>query len=407
MFACAGYEEKAPAEGPPPGGEQRLWTFTVDQITVDRYDRQIDSINMVLADCFELIDTPDYEPTVGVELISCPRCLETEHLKITGRWGDPLTFTCPGCGTTTTVTGEQTEVAMWAWSRHLMSRLILTEADPASRARTLLRQITDHHNKERRRREEDVWYQGPEWRDAEIAERTDLTAEDLGQALWHALEIRLPDRHGGRHLERLLVHVVLALTTTAVGDTDDGRRLAAAVRSLLEDVRSEHERMAYTRVPVRDQLNVWRNEGGPEMWQKSWDRTISLVDGPMGGYLMGEGVMAEGAAALTTALYVIARTRTLDPAYVTGEQVLALAAYGSDPRDVTARWEAHLRALGHDPDSPEEDPVAALWRRLRIDHTPAQPPLLPGPRTGPAVTDGMRWITGFLPGFFPREAAAA
>ncbi|GGZ92841.1 hypothetical protein [Streptomyces bluensis] len=398
-----GYREKPPVEGPPSGGDTRIWTIVLDRIAVERWDADAASWNGVVADHSEF-SVNDYMPETGIELLNCPRCRITCPLEVTGHWGGPLTFTCPG-GHTTIV--EAHENPRLNWGPNLLARLILTEADPASWARTLLRRVTAWRDKEHEGRRE-PWYTGPDKRDARIAENTDLTTADLAQALHTAIGIQLPLRHAGRPLELLLVHATLALATPAIRHTDDGRALDAEIRALLDDIRTEWQRTAPTRVLVRDQLHAWRDEGGPEEWQAAWDRTLQLVEVRLGGYTMGQdGLFAEAAAALTTAIYIEAMTNSLPPSEVTAEQVIELAALHLDTREVPALWEARLRDLGHDPED-TADPVARLWQRLRIDHT-SEPPLTPmhTGRFGPAVTDGIRTAIRSNYSFFPHSLEAA
>lgn len=398
-----GYREKPSVEGPPSSGDTRIWSITLDSIAVERWDADAASWNGVVADHSEF-SVDDYMPEVGIEVLSCPRCRTTDRLEVTGQWGGPLTFTCLG-GHTTVV--EAHENPRLNWGPNLLARLILTAADPASWARTLLRRVTAWRDKEHERRR-DPWYMGPDKRDARIAENTDLTTADLAQDLHTAIGIQLPLRHAGRALELLLVHSALALATPTIRDSDDGRALDAAIRTLLDDLRTEWQRMAPARVLVRDQLHAWRDEGGPEAWQAAWDRTLQLVEVSLGGYTMGqEGLFAEAAAALTTAFYIEAMTNSLAPSEVTAEQIVELAAPHLDTREVPALWEARLRDLGHDPED-TSDPVARLWQRLRIDHTP-EPPLthLHAGRFGPALTDGIRTAIRSSYSFFPHSLEAA
>lgn len=260
-----------------------MWTIALDSIAVERWDASDASWNAVVADHSEF-SVDDYVPETGIELLSCPHCRTTDRLEVTGQWGGPLTYACPGGHTTV---GEVHEDPRLNWGSNLLVRLILTEADPASRARTLLQMLTECRDSEHQR-QRDPWYNGPDKRDAQIAENTDLTDSDLAQALHAGIGIRLPHRHAGRKLELLLVHSALAIATPAIRDTDDGRALDAAIRALLDDIRTEWQRMAPARVLVREQLRAWRDEGGPQVWQASWDRTLQLVGASLGGYVMGQ-----------------------------------------------------------------------------------------------------------------------
>ncbi|MEU9189872.1 hypothetical protein AB0D14_36125 [Streptomyces sp. NPDC048484] len=392
-----GYQEKPPAEGPPRGGDTRVWTIVLDGIAVERRDIEADSWNARVAESSEF-STADYEPATGIDLLRCPVCRTTGRLVVSGRWGGLLSVTCQGGHTTDVEAYENPELN---WGCNLLKRLILIAVDPASWARTLMQRLAAWRDAEHQRRC-NPWYNGPDKRNARIAENTDLSAADLAQALHAAIKIRLPARHAAGQLELLLVHSALALASPAIRDTNDGRALDAAVRTLLDDTLTEWQRMAPARVLVREQLHAWRDEGGPGVWQASWDHTLQMVGVSLGGYVMGqEGKYAEAAAALTTAFYLAAATNGTAPAEVTAQQIIELAAQHLNPREVPALWEARLRNLGHDPED-TADPVARLWRRLRIDHTPATEPshTVHAPRSGPAVTDGIRTAIDFNSGFF-------
>ncbi|GGP40528.1 hypothetical protein [Streptomyces abikoensis] len=146
---------------------------------------------------------------------------------------------------------------------------------------------------------------------------------------------------------------------------------------------------------ILDQLREWQDEGGPAAWQASWERTIELV-GPLweGRGTNVDGVLlAEGAAALTIALYVIAKTEGISPAQVTRAQVEELRGDpGSRFSKGGEEWERRLRAAGHDPDD-SDDPVAIQWQRLRVDHRP--PDGAPDEVWADTFT---RWGPGFIQG---------
>ncbi|MFD3996083.1 hypothetical protein [Streptomyces sp. NPDC058583] len=79
---------------------------------------------------------------------------------------------------------------------------------------------------------------------------------------------------------------------------------------------------------VVDRLREWQTAGGPDLWSRAWDRAIDAVEGPLAGYrIMLDGVViAEGAAGLATALYILSAEHGIDPGHVTDEQVQALYA---------------------------------------------------------------------------------
>ncbi|MYZ34339.1 MULTISPECIES: hypothetical protein [unclassified Streptomyces] len=126
---------------------------------------------------------------------------------------------------------------------------------------------------------------------------------------------------------------------------------------------------------VLDQLRQWQDEdrGGPEQWHAAWERTLQLL-GPVwpDTTMSWDGVIhADGGAALTTALYIIAQDRGIAPADVHRIHVdeLFTRAPGEHDLDLRRRWDARLRAHGHDLDDPT-DPVTARWLQLRVDNSP-------------------------------------
>ncbi|MFJ2202399.1 hypothetical protein [Streptomyces violaceusniger] len=152
---------------------------------------------------------------------------------------------------------------------------------------------------------------------------------------------------------------------------------------------------------VLNQLRQWKDEDGPEQWQAAWDRALELLE-PLWPTktLSWDGViLADGGAALATALYLIAREQNIGPADVHRAQVRALIdrAPGETDSVILPRWENRLRALGHDLEDPA-DPVAARWRQLRKDHSP--PDDLPGHVREAVLEDhsAHRWGRGFLEG---------
>ncbi|MFI9650751.1 hypothetical protein ACIHAA_31365 [Streptomyces sp. NPDC052040] len=120
---------------------------------------------------------------------------------------------------------------------------------------------------------------------------------------------------------------------------------------------------------------VWQGTGGPRAWQAAWDRTrellVPLVPDNRFSFESDpeRGEMADGAAGLATALYLLAEGRDTEIADVRGEQIEALVRRGPGETegDVVLRWESRLRALGHDPEA-DGDPVSERWRILRTDY---------------------------------------
>ncbi|MGW6393079.1 hypothetical protein ACWFR1_21800 [Streptomyces sp. NPDC055103] len=120
---------------------------------------------------------------------------------------------------------------------------------------------------------------------------------------------------------------------------------------------------------VVDRLREWQTAGGPDLWSGAWDRAIGVVEGPLAGYrIMLDGVViAEGAAGLATALYILSAEHGVDPGQVTDEQVQAL--YGGDMTgdERQAAWEQRLEALGHDL-ADTSDPVVSMWKVISRNH---------------------------------------
>ncbi|MFE2727040.1 hypothetical protein [Kitasatospora sp. NPDC059327] len=140
-----------------------------------------------------------------------------------------------------------------------------------------------------------------------------------------------------------------------------------------------------------------RAVGGPPEWGQAWDRVLELTSAPWQGREMiwDSPVLADGAATLALALYLIATDTGTAPATVTRAQVEALLAVPPDGTvlDVTARWDALVSAAGHDPRNPG-DPVSICWQGLQTDHSlPADAPdwmVMDGPRRwGIAYQEGL------------------
>lgn len=145
---------------------------------------------------------------------------------------------------------------------------------------------------------------------------------------------------------------------------------------------------------VVEQLRTWQAKGGPDFWMRAWDRTVQAVEGPLNGYgLMLDGVVvAEGAAGLTTAVYLLAAEHGVEPEEVTGEQVEGLYAVGTTSEERRAAWEERLVALGHDL-SNTVDPVVHLWSVIAHNHrTP------PGNYDDTFDSSLTRWGPGYIVG---------
>ncbi|MFI5987656.1 hypothetical protein ACIBEA_43210 [Streptomyces sp. NPDC051555] len=149
---------------------------------------------------------------------------------------------------------------------------------------------------------------------------------------------------------------------------------------------------------IIEQLQRWKAEGGSDLWQAAWERTIELGQVPWAGMqmIMDTPVLAEGAAALTTICYITAAEEGIHPREVTRAQVEAFreaaAAGGAKVEGQQAHWERRLIALGHDLHDPI-DPVAKMWREISISYQP--------PADAPdAVWEDTftRWGPGFISG---------
>ncbi|NBE51999.1 hypothetical protein [Streptomyces boluensis] len=120
---------------------------------------------------------------------------------------------------------------------------------------------------------------------------------------------------------------------------------------------------------VVDRLRGWQGWGGPDLWDQAWERAVAVVEGPLSGHsiIIDGVVLAEGAAGLATALYLVSADLGVEPSRVTEEQIQAL--YGGDMPDEerTALWEARLTALGHVLDD-TSDPVIRVWNVISHFH---------------------------------------
>ncbi|NUK21958.1 hypothetical protein [Streptomyces lunaelactis] len=381
-----GYREDEPVEDTP---ADHTWQINVDRILLMRWDAEIARWNENISEDSS-ISSPNYQHEVGLESLACPACGSRESFLAEGRWGDPLTVHCR-CGVTMM---SSLDAGPGDLGRLLLQRLILCEADPAYAARRLLPPLAEYQEREHEARAAS-WYRGPDDEDVTLVETIDLSCDDLVEALTAALKPKLPERHGGRTLTLLLLQVLYALSAPAVRDSEDGRRLADAVRTLVADLKAESDRWAPAREPIVGRLRAWQDEGGPQTWQDSWARTLEVASGRFDRYRVGDGRISDGCAGLTLALYLLAREADIGVDQVGVDDVLGLLSLGGaadtavDPAEVPRLWGARLQALGHDLDA-TDDPVARLWQHLRTD----RPTGVLGDRHEPALALGLENLLG-------------
>ncbi|MFJ3946236.1 hypothetical protein [Streptomyces griseoaurantiacus] len=361
-----GYREDRPAEGAPEGcPDDHIWHINVDRILLTRWDAEIARWNENISEDSSISSPPPYDNETGLEQFACPACKNQESFLVEGCWGDPITLHCR-CGVTIMSPADADPDDL---GHRLLKRLILCEADPAYAARRLMPPLAELQEREQSRRSSRS-YLGPEADTVALAEAVDLEQGDLAQALAAVLRPRLPERHGGNALTLTLLEVVYALSAPVVRDSDDGRRLTESARAFLADLKQESNRWAPSRQPVPDRLQQWRDEGGPQVWQDAWERTIEVAGRRFEQYQVRDGRLSNGCAALTLALYLLAREGEIGVEQISRDEVLTLTAPGS--ADATAdaaaetadRWGARLQSLGHDLDA-DDDPVARMWRHLR------------------------------------------
>ncbi|MDH6138505.1 hypothetical protein P3T35_000482 [Kitasatospora sp. GP30] len=378
-----GFSVEPPVGGPPAGtSADHRWLFPPGRIVLRRFDADVERWNDIQSEDSSL-GTPRYESAAGLEVLACSWCAATDHFLAEGAWGDPLLLHC-SCGTSTTwpATAAAPEFGV-----RLLQHLILAEADaayPARRVDHLLRAYLREAEESAAR----AWYNGPSTEQMRIAEATDPADTDLAAALAATLAPRLPDRHPGGDFELLLVRSVLALADPAAVDSADGRALAETIRAVLVHLRTQSKRFEPSRRLVIDYLTGWQREGGPEAWQAAWQQTLALVGARVGHASNRHGALRDGCAAVTVALYVLAREQGTRPEEVSVEELREFAARpeGEDGDGVLARWEQRLTALGHHPGS-VDDPVARLWQHLRTESSGARSTGAGSP--GPALLAGL------------------
>lgn len=163
-----------------------------------------------------------------------------------------------------------------------------------------------------------------------------------------------------------------ALSSPAVRDSDDGRRLESATRAFQAELKAESDRWSPSRQPVLDRLQQWRDEGGPQLWQDAWQRTLEVAGRRFEQHQARDGRLTDGCAALTLALYLLAHEGSVGVEQISRDEVLVLT--GPNGNNATAdaagasaaRWGERLQALGHNLDA-EDDPIARMWRHLRTE----------------------------------------
>ncbi|MFI0776242.1 hypothetical protein [Streptomyces sp. NPDC021212] len=356
-----GYREDEPVEDAPAGyGADHTWQINTDRILLQRWDADIARWNETISE-ESSISEPNYQHETGLETLACPACGSRGPFLAEGRWGDPLTLHCR-CGVTIM---SPLDAPPDDLGRRLLKRLIWCEADPAYAARRLMPPLTRYREREHQARASS-WYRGPLDEDIALAEAIDLSGDDLIEALAAVLKPRMPERHGGHTLTLLLLQVLEALSAPAVRDTADGRELADAVRGLVTDLKTENERWAPTREPVVDRLRAWRAEGGPQVWQDAWLRTLEMADRHFARNRVGDGRITDGCAAVALAQYLLAREADTGVDQITIDDVRSLMPPGGADRnaaEIPRQWGARLQALGHDLDD-TDDAVTRTWRHL-------------------------------------------
>ncbi|WP_371792926.1 hypothetical protein OG285_31820 [Streptomyces sp. NBC_01471] len=385
-----GFREDEPAEDAPSGHDAgHVWQINVDRIVLERWDADAAHWNEAISEDSS-VSEPNYRHEVGLEPLCCPSCDSHGPFLAEGAWDDPLTLHCR-CGVTTM---SPLDARPDDLGRRLLKRLILCEADPSYAGRRLLAPLAGFRERAQKARESN-WYRGPDDEDVAVAETIDLDRGDLVAALTDALQPRLPKRHEGRALTLLLLQILEALSAPAVHDSPDGRRLAQAVRDLLTDLKEESDRWAPARAPVVDRLRTWQAEGGPQLWQDAWARTLEMAECSFARYRVGDGLIADGCAGVTLAQYLLAREADCGVDQITADDVRSLTLPGDkqkadqDPSPVMLRCAERLKALGHDLNA-DDDPVARLWQHLATD----RPTGTFGDQRAPALTLGLDTLLG-------------
>lgn len=150
---------------------------------------------------------------------------------------------------------------------------------------------------------------------------------------------------------------------------------------------------------VLDELQGWRDLGGPAVWRAAWGRTLELLR-PRWGGVEYDPLLVDGGAALTVGLYIVACEQEISPAEVRRIDVENLNRPAS-AEGLAAHWRQRLQRIGHDLED-ADDPVSVCWRELARDCSP------PHRSEGLEVEPGLRWgpaIGTALPGILSRWRA--
>ncbi|MFI6112879.1 hypothetical protein [Kitasatospora sp. NPDC051164] len=127
-------------------------------------------------------------------------------------------------------------------------------------------------------------------------------------------------------------------------------------------------------------VDRWRGTGGPDRWERAWDRAISEL-GPVraarqeGPYDPYAERWTEGAAGLALTYYLLAVVgdRSVEAVSTDDVRVVAELPDTGSAWPAVARIDALAERAGHRLDAPD-DPVAACWRALRVDCSPTDIP---------------------------------
>lgn len=152
---------------------------------------------------------------------------------------------------------------------------------------------------------------------------------------------------------------------------------------------------------LEERSQQWQGKGGPQAWVAAWERTRTLLgpvwpDSVFDGEHEPDTVLADAAAGLATALYLVSRERGIPVSDVRRTDIEQLTHPEGTERidEVPLRWESRLRRLGHDLED-TSDPVVARWRILRIDRPEPRHDADYGcsfTRQGPGVLEGMSYV---------------
>ncbi|MER5780226.1 2'-5' RNA ligase family protein [Streptomyces mobaraensis] len=140
------------------------------------------------------------------------------------------------------------------------------------------------------------------------------------------------------------------------------------------------------RLTVRERLTELREQAAREgngLWREAWERASAVIEPGLGREEISVGTpyragqeYVDGAGALATAFYLLARETGATISSVTRRQVEDLAwpskgtGLGTPP--MSKRWTALLEGLGHRVDDPD-DLVMVRWRALCYEHPEPDP----------------------------------